>query len=106
MTVARGVRIASPLKLDKATIVQRYLPPKFCIIAAPVAGKGYAMVESVIVRCGGRRLDAGTRSELTIPVDKTRTATILISVRWWCVPAINPFRDAKTRRVGLHLPLG
>ncbi len=31
----------------------------------------------------------GTVLELTIPVDKTRIATISISVRWWCVPAIN-----------------
>lgn len=59
-------------------------------IAAPVAGKGYAMVESSDGPLWWQAIDVPEQGlELTIPVDKTRIATISISVRWWCVPAIN-----------------
>lgn len=72
------------LKLDKAN----YRPGDTMKlhIAAPVAGKGYAMVESSDGPLWWQAIDVPAQGlELTIPVDKTWNRHDLISVRWWCV---------------------
>ncbi len=76
------------LKLDKAN----YRPGDTMKlhIAAPVAGKGYAMVESSDgPLCGRRSMCRHKVWSSRFRWIKPGIATISISVRWWCVPAIN-----------------
>lgn len=59
-------------------------------IAAPAAGKGYAMIESSEGPLWWKEIDVPANGlDLAIPVDKARNVTISISARWWFVTAIN-----------------
>lgn len=64
------------LKLDKASY--RHGDTIKLHIAAPTAGKGYAMVESSEGPLWWQEIDVRSRVDLTIPVDKTRIVMICI----------------------------
>lgn len=64
------------LKLDKASY--RHGDTIKLHIAAPTAGKGYAMVESSEGPLWWQEIDVRLLVDLTIPVDKTRIVMICI----------------------------
>lgn len=67
-------------------------------IAAPAAGKGYAMVESSEGPLWWQEIDVPAEGmDLSIPVDN-RIATTSTSARWWFVPAINRARQRRNAR--------
>ncbi len=77
-------------------------------IAAPVAGKGYAMVESSDGPLWWQAIDVPAQGlELTIPVDKTRNRHDLYLSTLVVRPGDKSRSATPKRAVGLlHLPLG